>query len=149
MEWETPFHKYGYFIMHELAVTQSVLSIALEAAEDAATQHGAWRITAIDLVIGELSGYVDDSVQFYFDMLSEGTPAAGATLRFHREPAQAYCQSCQHEFAVTPPLDPACPHCGGTDLSVTGGTAFYVESIEVEDENTGRERDTVRQLDAG
>jgi Zn finger protein HypA/HybF involved in hydrogenase expression len=36
--------------MHELSITQSVLSIALEAARDA----GATRITAIDLVVRDL-----------------------------------------------------------------------------------------------
>ena len=48
--------------MHELAVTQSILDIALRHAE----RVGAQRILSINLVIGELTGFVDDSIQFYF-----------------------------------------------------------------------------------
>jgi len=119
--------------MHELPITESILSIALEAARGA----GAGRIVAINLVIGDLSSIVDDSVQFYFDLLSQGTPAEGATLRFQREPAHATCSDCGHRFQVTPPLVPVCPACGGMRLEVSGGRGFAVDSIEVDDEDRG------------
>jgi hydrogenase nickel incorporation protein HypA/HybF len=120
--------------MHELSVTQGVLDIALEAAHDA----GATRITAIDLVIGDLSSVVDDSVQFYFDFLSKGTPAEGAVLRFQRQPAQATCRDCGHIFAAQVPLTLNCPSCGGQHLSVSGGREFRVESIEVDEDESNR-----------
>jgi len=127
--------------MHELPVTQGILSVSLEAAEKA----GARRITAIDLVIGAMSGIVDDSVQFYFDILSRNTPAEGAVLRFRREPATAVCWDCDQRFEVVPPLDGVCPACGGARLQISGGREFYVESIEVDDESTGGTEDPERQ----
>jgi hydrogenase nickel incorporation protein HypA/HybF len=120
--------------MHELSVTQGILSTVVEVAQ----QNGGGRIFAIDLVIGELSSIVDDSVQFYFDFLSKDTLAEGATLNFRREAATATCLDCWRQTAVTPPLLPACPACGSARLRVTGGKEFYVESIEVDDEDTGR-----------
>jgi hydrogenase nickel incorporation protein HypA/HybF len=114
--------------MHELPATRGMLEVALEAADGAGADH----ITSIDVVVGELTTIVDDSVQFYFDIISEGTPAADAELRFRREPATGLCGECGQEHPVSPPLGP-CPECGSLAVSVTGGDEFYVESIEVED----------------
>jgi hydrogenase nickel incorporation protein HypA/HybF len=113
--------------VHELAATRGILDVALEAARDA----GADRVLGIDLVVGELASIVDDSVQFYFDILSRATPAEGARLRFRRESARGRCADCGHSFPVRPPLPRACPGCASAALDVTGGQEFYVDSIEV------------------
>ncbi len=120
--------------MHELSITQSILAVVLEAAEKA----GARRVTAINLVIGDLSSIVDDSVQFYFDFLSKETIASEAKLNFEREAAQAACLDCGHEFEVSAPLMALCPQCESVRLRITGGREFRVESIEVEDEDSSR-----------
>jgi hydrogenase nickel incorporation protein HypA/HybF len=112
--------------MHELPITEGILNLATEAA-------GGRQITTSHLVVGELSSIVDDSVQFYFDVLSKGTLAAGAVLDFRRLPARVLCWECGRGFDVHAPLPATCPHCGGTKLQVTGGRELRVESIEVND----------------
>lgn len=124
--------------MHELPATRGMLQVALDAAE----RVGAERILAIDLVVGELTSVVDDSVQFYFDIVSRGTAAEGAVLRFRREPAVLECLACGHGEDVVPPLSPTCPSCGSLRLRVHGGQAFSVESIETEDAPSGAEART-------
>ena len=113
--------------MHELSITQNLLDLAVRHGEAA----GARRITVLNLVIGELSSVVDDSVQFYWDFVSRGTLAEGAELRFERVPARLRCQDCGHEFP--PNEDYACPACHSQHIAVSRGEEFYLQSIEVED----------------
>lgn len=115
--------------MHELPATQDILATALAAARTA----GAERVCAVDVVIGDLSSMVDDSVQFYFDVLSRGTAAEGAELRMRRVHATASCAECGISYGVTPPLSPVCEACGSLRVSVRGGREFFIESIQVDE----------------
>jgi hydrogenase nickel incorporation protein HypA/HybF len=114
--------------MHEMSVTQSILDIATRHAEKA----GARRIVAINLVIGELTGFVDDSIQFYWDFLSKDTLAEGSQLFFERIPAQVHCHECGAEY--TPPDSRlwTCPECDALGGEVISGREFSVASIEIE-----------------
>jgi hydrogenase nickel incorporation protein HypA/HybF len=113
--------------VHELAITEEILRIAVEHAERA----GARRIVDINLVIGDLSSVVDDSVQFYFDFISPGTVAEGAELHFRRVPARLRCRACGQEFEPDG-IDWRCPSCQAVGGDVIAGREFNMESIEVE-----------------
>lgn len=115
--------------MHELAATMGILTVALEAARAA----GAGRVSAIDVVIGDLSSMIGDSVQLHFDILSRGTPAAGAQLRVRRRQAMASCSVCGACCPVALPLTPACTVCGARAIRIIGGRELHVESIEVDE----------------
>ena len=113
--------------MHELSVTESILEIALRHANKA----NAKRITNLYLVIGQLASIVDDSVQFYWDIISKDTIADGATLHFRRLPATFLCLDCTHQFT---PGDNGfnCPVCKSERVKVVSGGEFYMEAIDVE-----------------
>jgi len=113
--------------MHELAVTQSILDISLRHAEKA----GAKRIVAINLVVGRFSSIVDDSVQFYWDMIAEGTIAREARLHFERVPAEMKCLDCGLTYEPTDQTF-ACPGCASPRVRVSRGDELRVESIDVE-----------------
>lgn len=113
--------------MHELSITESLLGIALRHAREA----DADRIVRLNVVIGELSSIVDESVQFYWDIVSEGTMAEGAELHFERVEGVLRCLECDHSF----PLDRdtfVCPNCGASQVVVAGGDDFRLDSIEIE-----------------
>lgn len=113
--------------MHEYAVTQNIVDIAVGEAESA----GAKKITEIRLVIGELSSIIDESVSMYFEIISKGTAAEGARLVFRKVPAGLVCKSCCRKFSKSGSSF-ECPECG-CDGSLTGeGKEFYIESLEVE-----------------
>jgi len=113
--------------MHELPVTEEILRIVT----DHATQAGAKHVCDIYLVIGDMSSFIDDTIQFYFDLLSPGTLAAGATLHFERIHTRFRCRACEQEFEPDG-TNWVCPHCGALGGEVIAGKEFYVESIEVE-----------------
>ncbi|MDF2985306.1 MAG: hydrogenase nickel insertion protein HypA [Eubacterium sp.] len=113
--------------MHEYAVTQSMLNIALNEAKRA----GASKILEIRLVIGDLSTILDDSVQMYFDIMSEGTVAQGAKLIFNRVKAEFKCKECGEIF-VKPSKGFDCPKCGGLGTPTERGKEFYIESLEID-----------------
>lgn len=113
--------------MHELSVTESVLDIVCRHANRATAK----RILRIHLVVGELSSIIDDSVQFYFDFLSQDTIAEGAELIFQRLPVALRCPACGDQWSPTT-ADWTCPSCGLAKASIVAGREFYVDSIEVE-----------------
>jgi hydrogenase nickel incorporation protein HypA/HybF len=113
--------------MHELPVTQHILEIVLRHAE----QANASRVTDIYLVIGQLSSFIDESIQFYWDALSRGTQAESAQLHFERVRAEVVCQVC----GVRSPLaeiGQGCPQCGSLRVKVVAGEEFYVRAIRVQ-----------------
>jgi hydrogenase nickel incorporation protein HypA/HybF len=115
--------------MHELSVTQSVLEIALRHARQGNARH----ITDLYLVIGELASIVDDSVQFYWDMISQDTIAEGARLHFKRLPAEMQCMICAERFH--PGRENfACPVCGSNGAKIVAGEEFYMESIGIDND---------------
>jgi len=113
--------------MHELAVTQNLLKIALEHAEKA----NAREVTGLNVVIGELSSMVDDSIQFYWEVIAKETIAEKAVLNFRRIPAELQCMTC---FNTYHPKDGEliCPQCKGVGAKVISGEEFFLESIDVE-----------------
>jgi len=109
--------------MHGLSITENILDIAIKHAK-------GQQITDLFLVVGELSSILDDSVAFYWDMISQGTLAEGAKLHFRRIPAEFQCRECEYRYAPGQE-NYACPNCGSLRVGVIAGEEFFVEAIEV------------------
>lgn len=112
--------------MHELAVTEHILDIALKHAQNA----NALSVDEIYLVIGQLSSIVDDSIQFYWDIISKDTICSQAKLHFNRIPAKLLCLDCHVEYEVSSELTP-CPSCNSSNIKITAGEEFFLESINI------------------
>ena len=112
--------------MHEQSIVESLLALALEHAG----KENAAGITKINVVVGELSGVVEESADFYFSFLRKGTLAEGASLSFTRAPARLHCRSCDTTYSPEK-LDFRCPACQEPQVEIVGGRELYLESIEV------------------
>lgn len=113
--------------MHELSITESILKLATDHAQ----QHSARKVTDLYLIIGQLSSIVDDSVQFYWDIISTNTICQGAKLHFERIPAQLNCLDCGTTYTIPNELSP-CPQCGNIRVKTVHGDEFRLDSIEIE-----------------
>ena len=123
--------------MHEASITQAMLDLALEHAK-------GQRITDIYLRVGRMSLVVPESVEFYFEYLSQDTVAEGATLHFEAVPLEMTCTDCGRQADLSDLIDEqprammvqalarGC-QCGSNNLRVTGGTGFDMVSIGVKD----------------
>jgi hydrogenase nickel incorporation protein HypA/HybF len=113
--------------MHELALAQSMLRIALAEA----AKHRATKVLEIRIKAGALAGVLPESVQEYFNIISADTVAKQARLIIEKMPAVITCLDCgasseAERFAFT------CPACNSSHIRLIKGREFYVDSLEVE-----------------
>lgn len=113
--------------MHELAITEELMSIVVREAEKAEAR----RVIRVHLLLGELSSIVEDSVRFYWEFLSRDTVCAGAELEFQKVEASVKCCGCGQAYQPQE-RDSRCPECGEAFFQVLSGNEFRVEFIEVE-----------------
>ena len=113
--------------MHELALTEGILSIVEQEAE----KNGFSRVLEISLRVGEYSGVVSECLREFFPIASRGTRAEGASLVIETVPAAFRCLSCGYEGPL-PRHTACCPHCASAAIRMTAGREFYVENLKVE-----------------
>jgi hydrogenase nickel incorporation protein HypA/HybF len=111
--------------MHELAIAESVLHLALGHA-------AGRRVTAVGVKVGQLRQVIPDSLVFSFELLTQGTAAEGAALEVEGVEGLGRCRACGAESEITAfPL--RCDACGALALEVIRGEELRVEWVEVEE----------------
>jgi hydrogenase nickel incorporation protein HypA/HybF len=114
--------------MHEMGITQGILS----ASFDAAKQADADCITEIRVSVGELTEIQEFALQFAFEALTPGTMAEGATLVVAHIPATSKCNECGLEYAHDR-FEMLCPECGTFNVTPLTGREMRIDSIETPD----------------
>lgn len=113
--------------MHELPITKSILNIALEELD----KHKMKKVKAINLSIGELTGLVPDTIQYYFDIIAQGTAAEEAQINVFRIPVKIQCNECGKSFEIERGIY-TCPACDSHHIKIQGGRDFLIDTIEME-----------------
>ena len=112
--------------MHEFGIAEGALKMVLERQRAA----GAARVHAVTLRIGALAGVVPEALEFAFDALKEGTPAAEARLTIEHLPLICYCAACNKEFTARA-SSYRCPDCGQASRDIRQGRELDLAAIEV------------------
>jgi hydrogenase nickel incorporation protein HypA/HybF len=115
--------------MHELAIAEALIE-QVGTELDRGGQTGA--VKRLDLAVGRLSGVHCDCLRFAFELLSPGTPAAGAELSIREPPAISRCRQCGSATEIAEMVI-GCPRCGSPEIVIEEGRELLLESIEIED----------------
>ena len=113
--------------MHEASVVEALVGMLSKEA----ALRGGGRITKIRLVVGEATGYMAQSLEFYLGLLGKGTALDGAGLELRYVKPLLRCRVCGHEFERRR-FTFECPRCGGAGRLTETGREFFVESIDLE-----------------
>lgn len=112
--------------MHELSLAEEVLHIVASTA----AREQARQVRSVRLVVGALAGVEPDALRFAWEAIRDGSVASEAPLELVAVPATGTCADCGD---VSPAWDrlEVCPACGGLARTITGGTMFTVDSLEI------------------
>ena len=113
--------------MHEYPITMEIIRLA----EKEAKKNNAKSVSKINLVVGEFSGYLADSIKLYFDIHTKGTMCEKAELTIENVKPKLKCGKCGKLFERKP-FEFNCPSCNGIGEPTEIGREFYIKSIEVE-----------------
>ena len=113
--------------MHEY---HEAIHIIEHAIEEAKSQNKT-KVTKINLVIGESSGFSGETIQMHFIDAAKGTICEGAEIAVREVKTMLRCPNC-HELFVRKPLRFDCPHCGTDGVPSEVGKEMSIESIEAE-----------------
>lgn len=114
--------------MHEASVVESLVAMLGEEV----AKRGGGRVTRIRLVVGEATGYMAESLEFYLGELGRGTPVEGAELSLRYVKPKLRCPACGHEYERRR-FTFDCPRCGEQGRLTDIGGEFYIESIDLEE----------------
>ena len=112
--------------MHEMALTESIVEIAVEAAKE----QGAQRVTRVFVDVGALSCVEAEALEFCFAAAAAGTVAEGASLEIKRIAGEGWCAECDRPVALAERFG-VCPECGGSSVRMTAGDELRVRELEV------------------
>jgi hydrogenase nickel incorporation protein HypA/HybF len=112
--------------MHELSIADAVRAIAERNA-------GGRPVVRVELRVGHLRQVVPASLEFSWELVTQGTPLDGAELKIDYVPAAARCRACgdQSDLEAFPAR---CGECGSLDVDVTGGDELLVDALVLEEE---------------
>jgi hydrogenase nickel incorporation protein HypA/HybF len=116
--------------MHELSICKGILEAARSSLEALASPPP--QVSHVTVRIGRLTGVVPDSLRYYFELLTPGSPLEGAALMIEEIPIRGLCADCNARFEIET-LSFTCPLCGSGFVELLTGRELQVVSIDTVD----------------
>ena len=113
--------------MHEMTIAMNIVDIICQKANE----EKAVKVNSVELVIGNLSGIMIDSLEFCFEAAFKNTIADGSELKIDKIEAKAFCKSCKKDFMLDSDFSP-CPTCNDFDFELKTGKEFSIKSFNID-----------------
>lgn len=113
--------------MHEGSIVEELIRVAEMHAP------GGARILRLGVQVGRLTSISPDAMQFYFEVMREGTRCAEARLEVALVPLRGACTACRQALTLESEAVWSCPACGLTALAYENGDELDLRELEVED----------------
>jgi hydrogenase nickel incorporation protein HypA/HybF len=120
--------------MHELSLARALL----DEAERIRRAHGAGRVLALQVDVGEMSGVEPESLRSALELLAESGNSSSSCrlgarpgLELRLVPVEASCAACGTRGRVVR-FQFRCPGCGATRLTVLGGAELILRGLTLE-----------------
>jgi hydrogenase nickel incorporation protein HypA/HybF len=115
--------------MHELSIAASIVDAVIESA----SAYPGARVKEVRLRVGALASVIEDSLQFCWELASEGSPIAGARLDIQMLPVIVHCVGCGVDSELEGVQSFRCPRCGEIAADLCQGRELEIESIEIDE----------------
>ena len=113
--------------MHELSLARAVL----DEADRIRRAHGASRILAVCIDVGELSGVEPELLRSALNLLTESGQATSVEIELRAVPLEVRCQACGSECRVVR-FHFRCPTCGDARLTMLRGEDLVLRDLTLE-----------------
>lgn len=114
--------------MHEVSIAVAICDEVTQRAASAKAE----RIASVRIRAGELTSIVNDALLFAWEVVTEGTIAAGSTLEIERIPVEIGCPHCQSVQAPVAVNALVCSKCNSPAADIVRGRELEVVQMEVE-----------------
>ena len=115
--------------MHEYSLCEEIVRIV----DERNPEHKS--VKTIYLKVGAMQQVVQESLDFFFEMMAKETHLANARIEIEEIPLGGICNACQKNIILdSPPF--ACQHCGSEDLKLETGFELKVDSFDTYEEQS-------------
>ncbi len=112
--------------MHELSIAEAIFRTVGARADGRPVRR-------VDVRIGHLRQVVPDSLQFAWELLTEGCDLEGCELFIEHVPAVVHCNGCDLDTTLEWPVL-MCAVCESHDVDLVSGEEFQLATIDVAEE---------------
>ncbi len=115
--------------MHELAITQEIVRAV---NEELAKLPVGTKLNRVSLLVGEMTGYVPETLRFCYEAIVRDSPLADSVLEIDYRRGRGRCRNCATEFAIEEVIA-LCPGCGGMSYEILQGKELLITALDVDE----------------